>query len=370
MECPGKPVCDRRASDWEKCTEEELLRLTVEAPEEAVRKRVLDCWDHVAKPLDGLGRFETLTAQIGAIQGTEHIDICQKAVLIMCADHGIVEEGVSQSPAEVTRMVAAQMGKQSSSVGKMASKAGADTIPVDIGMKGGPIPGVPDRKVRPGTGNFRRGCAMTREEAVRAVCVGIAMAKECRDAGYRILATGEMGIGNTTTSSAVVSVLLGRSPAEVTGRGAGLSTEGYHKKIRAIETAVEVNCPDPADALDVLYKVGGLDLAGLAGVFLGGAYHRVPVLIDGFISSAAALIAASLCPAAKGYMLASHASNEPAGRMVLEALGAAPFLYAEMCLGEGTGAVAVMPLLEMGAAVYREMCTFEATNIEAYQPLT
>ena len=133
---------------------------------------------------------------------------------------------------------------------------------------------------------------------------------------------------------------------------------------------MEVNCPDPADALDVLYKVGGLDLAGLAGVFLGGAYHRVPVLIDGFISSAAALIAASLCPAAKGYMLASHASNEPAGRMVLEALGAAPFLYAEMCLGEGTGAVAVMPLLEMGAAVYREMCTFEATNIEAYQPLT
>ena len=334
---------------------------------EAAKRR----WDSVAHPLGSLGLLERDIIRIAGITGSPEVDLGKKAVVVMCADNGVVAEGVTQTGQEVTAIVTENMSTGDTSVCRMARVAGAEVIPVDIGVAR-PVTGerILQRCVRRGTANMTRGPAMGREEAERAVLTGAELVGELKARGYRLLATGEMGIGNTTTSSAVVSVLLGRSPAEVTGRGAGLSTEGYHKKIRAIETAVEVNCPDPADALDVLYKVGGLDLAGLAGVFLGGAYHRVPVLIDGFISSAAALIAASLCPAAKGYMLASHASNEPAGRMVLEALGAAPFLYAEMCLGEGTGAVAVMPLLEMGAAVYREMCTFEATNIEAYQPLT
>ena len=328
-------------------------------------------WDSIAHPLNSLGLLERDIIRIAGITGSADVDLSKKAVVVMCADNGVVAEGVTQTGQEVTAIVTENMSSGDTSVCRMARVAGAEVIPVDIGVAR-PVTGerILQRCVRRGTANMTRGPAMGREEAERAVLTGAELVGELKARGYRLLATGEMGIGNTTTSSAVISVLLGRSPAEVTGRGAGLSTEGYHKKIRAIETAVEVNCPDPADALDVLYKVGGLDLAGLAGVFLGGAYHRVPVLIDGFISSAAALIAASLCPAAKGYMLASHASNEPAGRMVLEALGAAPFLYAEMCLGEGTGAVAVMPLLEMGAAVYREMCTFEATNIEAYQPLT
>ncbi len=334
---------------------------------EAAKRR----WDSVAHPLGSLGLLERDIIRIAGITGSPEVDLGKKAVVVMCADNGVVAEGVTQTGQEVTAIVTENMSSGDTSVCRMARVAGAEVIPVDIGVAR-PVTGerILQRCVRRGTANMTRGPAMGREEAERAVLTGAELVGELKARGYRLLATGEMGIGNTTTSSAVISVLLGRSPAEVTGRGAGLSTEGYHKKIRAIETAVEVNCPDPADALDVLYKVGGLDLAGLAGVFLGGAYHRVPVLIDGFISSAAALIAASLCPAAKGYMLASHASNEPAGRMVLEALGAAPFLYAEMCLGEGTGAVAVMPLLEMGAAVYREMCTFEATNIEAYQPLT
>ena len=334
---------------------------------EAAKRR----WDSVAPPLGSLGLLERDIIRIAGITGSPEVDLGKKAVVVMCADNGVVAEGVTQTGQEVTAIVTENMSSGDTSVCRMARVAGAEVIPVDIGVAR-PVTGerILQRCVRRGTANMTRGPAMGREEAERAVLTGAELVGELKARGYRLLATGEMGIGNTTTSSAVVSVLLGRSPAEVTGRGAGLSTEGYHKKIRAIETAVEVNCPDPADALDVLYKVGGLDLAGLAGVFLGGAYHRVPVLIDGFISSAAALIAASLCPAAKGYMLASHASNEPAGRMVLEALGAAPFLYAGMCLGEGTGAVAVMPLLEMGAAVYREMCTFEATNIEAYQPLT
>ena len=351
-------------------TLEEVIQGIVPADQEAMG-RAKARWDSIAKPLGSLGALEDAVIRIAGMTGSPDVDISKRAVVVMCADNGVVAEGVTQTGQEVTAIVTENMSSGDTSVCRMARVAGAEVIPVDIGVAR-PVTGerILQRCVRRGTANMTRGPAMGREEAERAVLTGAELVGELKARGYRLLATGEMGIGNTTTSSAVVSVLLGRSPAEVTGRGAGLSTEGYHKKIRAIETAVEVNCPDPADALDVLYKVGGLDLAGLAGVFLGGAYHRVPVLIDGFISSAAALIAASLCPAAKGYMLASHASNEPAGRMVLEALGAAHFLYAEMCLGEGTGAVAVMPLLEMGAAVYREMCTFEATNIEAYQPLT
>ena len=214
-----------------------------------------------------------------------------------------------------------------------------------------------------------QGPAMSREEAVQAILAGVEIARELYGQGVKLLATGEMGIGNTTTSSALAAVLLDRPVEDMTGRGAGLSSEGLQRKIRAIETAIQVNQPDPGDVLDVLHKVGGLDIAGLAGVFLGGALCHTPVLVDGFISSVAALVAARLCPDCRDYMLGSHASEEPASQLVLAELGLRPFLYAGMRLGEGTGAVAVMPLLDMGLAVYREMTTFEDTNIEAYQPL-
>ena len=223
--------------------------------------------------------------------------------------------------------------------------------------------------VRRGTANMTQGPAMSREEAVQAILAGVEIARELCGQGVKLLATGEMGIGNTTTSSALAAVLLDRPVEDMTGRGAGLSSEGLQRKIRAIETAVRVNRPDPGDVLDVLHKVGGLDIAGLAGVFLGGALCHTPVLVDGFISSVAALVAARLCPHCKDYMLGSHASEEPASQLVLAELNLRPFLYAGMRLGEGTGAVAVMPLLDMGLAVYREMATFEDTNIEAYQPL-
>ena len=289
----------------------------------------------------------------------------------MCADNGVVEEGVTQTGQEVTALVTENMSTGDTSVCRMSHVAGADVIPVDIGVarpvKGGKIR---QKNIRRGTANMTQGPAMTREEAERAILTGVELVGELKEQGYRLLATGEMGIGNTTTSSAVACVLLDQPAVTMTGRGAGLSDAGLRRKIAAIERAVAVNAPDPGDPLDVLAKVGGLDLAGLAGVFLGGAACRLPVLVDGFISSVAALIAARLCPAAVDYMLGSHASQEPAGTLVLEALGLTPFLYAGMCLGEGTGAVAVMPLLDMGLAVYREMCTFEATNIEAYQPLT
>ena len=328
-------------------------------------------WDSIAKPLRSLGLLEEAVVRIAGMTGTPAVKLGKRAVIAMCADNGVVAQGVTQTGQEVTAIVTENMSTGDTSVCRMAAAAGAVVIPAD---NGGARAGGGGRNrhwnVPPGTADMTQGPAMTREEAVQAVETGIELVRELKDKGYGLIGTGEMGIGNTTTSSALASVFLNRPPEQVTGRGAGLSSAGLERKIKAIETAIQVNKPNPADPLDVLSKVGGLDLAGLCGVFLGGAACRIPVLVDGFISSAAALTAARLCPAAVDYMLGSHASNEPAGRMVLEELGLKPFLYANMCLGEGTGAAAVMPLLDMALAVYDGMTTFADEQIEAYQPLT
>ena len=334
---------------------------------EACRRR----WDAVAKPLGSLGLLEQAVVQMAGITGSADVDLGKKAVAVMCADNGVVAQGVTQTGQEVTAIVTENMSKEDTSVCRMARVAGAEVIPVDVGVAR-PVAGerIVRRCVRRGTADMTQGPAMTRQEALQALQAGAELALELKGRGYGLLATGEMGIGNTTTASAVVSVLLGKDPAEVTGRGAGLSSAGLERKVRAIEIALAVNRPDPADPMDVLHKVGGLDIAGLAGVFLGGAAAHIPVLVDGFISSAAALIAQRLCPAAAGYMLASHASNEPAGALTLRALGLTPVIHAGMYLGEGTGAVALMPLLDMALSVYREMVAFDDTGIEAYKPLT
>lgn len=210
---------------------------------------------------------------------------------------------------------------------------------------------------------------MTREEAWRGVLVGVRMVERLKKEGYDIIATGEMGIGNTTTSSAVAAVLLQEPVEKVTGKGAGLTSEGLEKKIAAIKKGIQLHKPDQEDALDVLSKVGGLDIAGLAGVYLGGALYHIPVVIDGFISAVAALCAVRMVPDAGDYIMPSHVSKEPAGQMLLDALHVSPLLTCDMCLGEGSGAVAVFPLLEMGLSVYRRMSTFEETKIEQYEVL-
>ena len=351
-------------------TLEEVIQGIVPADQEAM-SRAKARWDSIAKPLGSLGLLEDAVIRVAGMTGSPDVDLSRRAVVVMCADNGVVARGVTQTGQEVTAIVAENMSSGDTSVCAMSRAAGAEVVPVDVGVAR-PLTGarIVQRNIRRGTADMTLGPAMTREEAVRAVLTGVEVARELRGRGVRLLATGEMGIGNTTTSSAVAAVLLGKPAEDMTGRGAGLSSEGLQRKIQAIETAIAVNRPDPADALDVLHKVGGLDIAGLAGVFLGGALCHTPVLVDGFISSVAALVAGRLCPAAKDYMLGSHASEEPASRLVLSELGLRPFLYAGMRLGEGTGAVAVMPLLDMGLAVYREMTTFEDTNIEAYQPLT
>ena len=327
----------------------------------AARRR----WDSIAKPLRSLGLLEDAVVRIAAMGGSPDVDLGRRAIVVMCADHGMVAEGVTQTGQEVTAIVTENMSKGDTSVCCMARVAGAELVPVDIGVAR-PVEGarILPRNLMRGTRNMTREPAMDRETCIRAIETGIQIARELCASGVKLLGTGEMGIGNTTASSAVVSALLGVEPETVTGRGAGLSSEGLARKVDAICRAVAVNRPDPADPVDVLSKVGGLDLAGLAGVFLGG------VLVDGFISAAAALCAGRLCPAAGDYLLASHVSAEPAGELLLETLGLTPFLRAKMCLGEGTGAAAVMPLLDMALAVYREMATFDEIEVEAYQPLT
>ena len=327
-------------------------------------------WMRVGKPLFSLGSLEDAVIQIAGIKGTSDFELRKRGLIIMCADNGVVEEGVTQTGQEVTAIVADNFTRGETSVCIMAEEAKVDLFPVDVGMATD-VPSVTKKeyKVMYGTHNFAKEAAMTREEAVEAIEVGIQMVKKCAEAGYEILATGEMGIGNTTTSSAVASVLLGEDPKVMTGKGAGLTKKGLQKKVQVIREAVERMQPDKTDAIDVLSKVGGLDIAGLAGVYLGGAIYRIPVLIDGFISAVAALVAVRLVPKCAGYILPSHLSDEPASRKILDALEKKPFLTCGMCLGEGTGAVAAMPLLEMGLQVYRKMGTFDDIHVEQYEVL-
>ena len=325
-------------------------------------------WDSIAKPLHSLGKLETLLIQIAGITGNAEVDLSRRGLIAMCADNGVVEEGVTQTGQEVTAIVAENFLKYDTSVGVMCKQNHAEIFPADMGM-------VTDTKVRTdhkiayGTQNMTKGPAMTREQAVKGLEAGIDMVRELNDKGYRILATGEMGIGNTTTSSAVASVLLKQPVEEMTGRGAGLTSEGLVRKINAIKKAIALNEPDPEDAIDVLAKVGGLDIAGMAGVFLGGAVYGIPVVMDGFISCVSALIAMRICPAARDYILASHVSKEPAAHLILENMGKEAIIHADMCLGEGTGAVALFPILDLAAAVYHSMSTFDDIHVEQYEEL-
>ena len=342
---------------------------TITPPDEVARAEARRRWNDCAKPLGSLGLLETALEDIAALTGSADIRLDRRAVLVLCADNGVVAQGVTQSPSSVTGLVAKQLAARRTSVCRMAQAARCQVVPVDVGILDfQEMPGVLSRRIGNGTGDISQGPAMTRRQAEQALHTGMELVREQQALGVDLLATGEMGIGNTTTSSAVACVLLGRPAEEMTGRGAGLSDQGLQKKKAAIRRALEVNRPDPSDPLDILQKVGGFDIAAMCGVFLGGALYRVPVLIDGLISAVAALCALRLCPAAGKAMLASHVSAEPAGGLVLEALGKQPLITAGMRLGEGTGAVAAMPLLDLALAVYRESYTFEEGGIEAYQP--
>lgn len=351
-------------------TESELNHLlaTITPPDEAARAAAHVHWASLAKPLGGLGALETMLEDATALTGSAALDFSQRAVLVLCSDNGVVAQGVSQTEQSVTRAVAENLAARRTSVCQMAKTARCEVVPVDMGIAGDPVPGVLNCRIAAGTADFTQGPAMSRAQAVEAIAHGIALVQAQKGQGVRLLATGEMGIGNTTTSSAVAAVLLGQPVEVMTGRGAGLSDEGLARKLDAIRHGITVNHPSADDPLDVLSKLGGFDIAGLCGIFLGGALEQVPVLVDGFISGVAALCAVRLCPAASKAVFASHCSTEPAAKLVLDALGKAPLLMAGLHLGEGTGAVASLPLWDMALAVYNHCYSFAEGGIAPYTP--
>ncbi len=338
-------------------------------PDEEARRAAHARWLSCAHPLGGLGLLEPLLEDMAALTGSPDLDFSARSLLVLCADNGVVAQGVTQSGPEVTAAVARGLAQGSTPVCRMAALARCPVIPVDVGIRDFPgFPGVLDRRIRNGTEDISQGPAMTRAEAERAVRLGISLVKERKGRGVRLLAVGEMGIGNTSTTAAVASVLLDVPVEELAGRGAGLSEEGLRRKRQVLRQALEVNRPDPSDPLDVLGKVGGLDIAALCGVCLGGAICRVPILLDGVITAAAALCALRLAPQAGQALFASHLSSEPAAILLLNALDKRPLLTAGLHLGEGTGAVAALPLLDMALAVYRESATFQERNLPPYRP--
>ncbi len=334
---------------------------------EKAKKRFLN----IAIPLGSLGLLQDAIIQLAGIQENEKPDISKRAVIVFCADNGVVAQGVTQCGQEVTAIVTENLNRGQTSVCLMADAINIDVIPVDIGVAKD-VNGEKIRKckIRYGTADMTQEPAMTRQQAISAIETGIKIAVECKNDNYKLLCLGEMGIGNTTTTAAVTSVLLELQPEMVTGRGAGLSSDGLTRKIKVIKTAIDLHKPNPNDIIDTLYKVGGLDICGMVGAYLGGAYCRIPVVADGVIACVAALCAVRLCPAARDYIIVSHKSDEPAGEKLLDALNAKPFIDAKMRLGEGTGAVAAVSLLDLALAPYLRMASFDEINIDAYKQLT
>lgn len=332
--------------------------------------RARACWDTIAKPLGALGLLEDAVCRLAAVQRTERPAIPRRALAVFCADNGIVAAGVTQTDSSVTAAVARNICAGTASVCAMARVARCDVFPVDMGMLA-PVAHetMTDRHVARGTRNFLHEDAMTRAQAEQAVRTGAQFAQELVDKGYAVIATGEMGIGNTTTASAVASVLLALPPHAVTSAGAGLSVAGVAHKIRVIEQGIAVRAPDAADPLGVLATLGGFDIAGMAGCMIGAAARRTAVIVDGLISQVAALVAVRLCPAVRGYLFASHVGSEPASRLVLAELGLAAPVQAGMHLGEGSGCMTLLPLLDMALAVYGGAATFGDLRMPAYRPL-
>jgi nicotinate-nucleotide--dimethylbenzimidazole phosphoribosyltransferase len=319
----------------------------------------------LTKPPKALGRLETLSIQLAGIQGKEQPVIATKAIAVMAADHGVTAEGVSAFPAEVTPAMVMNFAAGGAGINVIGRHVGARVLVTDVGVNAdlNGAEGVRHRKVRMGTDNMAEGPAMTREECVRAIEIGIELVEEELANGLDIIATGEMGIGNTTAASAVIAVLTGQPAAEVTGRGTGIAKEALPAKIAVIEKALTANAPDAADPIDVLAKVGGLEIAAMTGVFLGGAAHRIPVVMDGFISAAAALAAVRLCHECVDYILPSHVSIEIGHQVVLDELGLVPLFDLQMRLGEGTGAALSMSIIEAAARILGEMATFESAGV-------
>ena len=321
--------------------------------------------DMLTKPQGSLGRLEKLSIQIAGITGQERPHLQHKVVTVMAGDHGVVAEGVSAFPQAVTSQMVLNFLRGGAAINTLSKHVGARVVIVDMGvaLSMEAHPQLVSRKVALGTSNIAKGPAMTRDQAVESILSGVEIVEEEIARGLDILATGDMGIGNTTPSAAIACVVTGKSASEIVGRGTGVDDSGLHRKILAVESALKVNQPNPCDGLDILSKVGGFEIGGLAGAILGAAANHRPVVIDGFISTAAAIIAATIVPQVKDYLIAAHCSQELGHRLMMEWLGLTPLLDMQMRLGEGTGAALAMSIVEASCKILDEMATFDEAGV-------
>jgi len=321
--------------------------------------------DSLTKPQCSLGQLESLSIQVAGIKGNPRSRIVHKVIFTLVGDHGVTEEGVSAYPSEVTPQMVYNFLRGGAGINVLARYIGARVVVADLGVSAilQRNPDLKDKKVAMGTRNMAKGPAMSREEAIRSIEAGIELLEEELPRGIDILGTGDMGIGNTTPSSAITAALTGGDVATVTGKGTGLDDEGWRRKVKGIQRALEINRPDPNDSIDVLSKVGGFEIGGIAGIILAGAKYRIPVVIDGFISGAGALIATSLSPQVKPYLIASHQSAEQGHKIILQHLGLKPLLNLDLRLGEGTGAALGIFLVEASIRLLNEMATFAEAGV-------
>lgn len=341
------------------------LTIQIQPLDQAAMAAARQRQDQLTKPTGSLGRLEALSIQLAGIYGQPVPQIQQKAIVVMAGDHGVTAEGVSAYPSEVTPQMVLNFLHGGAAINVLARHAGARVVIVDMGVVGdlAEHDGLVSLKVARGTANLAQGPAMNELQAQQAIEAGRGLVQKLVAEGVNLVGTGEMGIGNTTPSSALTAALTGAPLTDVVGRGTGVDDEGLQRKIAAIEKGLKVNQPDPAQPLEVLAKVGGFEIAGLVGLILGAAEAGIPVIIDGFITGAAALVAGRLAPESKGYMIASHQSVEIGHRVILQELGLEPLFKLDLRLGEGSGAALAMHMVEASAKVLAEMATFEDAGV-------
>ncbi|MGL5347302.1 MAG: nicotinate-nucleotide--dimethylbenzimidazole phosphoribosyltransferase [Peptostreptococcaceae bacterium] len=320
--------------------------------------------DRLIKPTGSLGKMEDICMQLAGIYESKYFDTTKKVIIAFGGDHGVYEEGVAPDPQSITYLQFPNFAKGICGVGTISKFVGCDVVAVDVGINcDHKLDGIIDKKIRKGTSNMAKGPAMTREEAIKCLEIGIEMAQNCIIEGYKVVGIGEMGICNTTPSSAIISVIDGCDPADVTGIGAGLKKERVQHKANTIRKAIEINNPNQEDAVDILAKVGGFEIGAMAGVILGCSEKKIPVVIDGFISYAAALLAYKINPVTKEYMIASHSSAEPGTEKALDIIKLSPVLNMDMRLGEGSGAALAFNIIEASNYTYKNMATFDEIDM-------
>jgi nicotinate-nucleotide--dimethylbenzimidazole phosphoribosyltransferase len=332
-------------------------------------KKAQDRLDNLTKPQGSLGRLEELARLVVGITGKENPEIKNKVIFTLAADHGVTAEGVSAYPKEVTAQMVYNFLSGGAGINVLAKHIGAKVIVVDIGVahkfkiKNLKLKNFRDKKINYGTKNMVKGPAMTRKEAIKSIETGIELFAEEAKRGIDIVATGDMGIGNTTASSAITACFTGKPVEDVTGRGTGINDTVLKNKIEVIKKTIKINQPNPADPVDILSKIGGFEIGGLAGIILAAAAEKVPVVIDGFISGAAALVAYHLAPKVKNYLIASHCSQELGHRIILDYLGLKPILNLDLRLGEGTGAALGINIIEAAVKILTQMATFKSAGV-------